>query len=78
MQQHYSADFDKVFQLGRIGQSSKWTEKSLLQLNDEMVLGFTQRDLEGIWVKFDPNEERALSKGEVKRVFGVRFEKGNY
>jgi hypothetical protein len=35
--------------MGLIGKSTKWTAKSLGSVNDEMVLGFTQNELEQVW-----------------------------
>jgi hypothetical protein len=49
MDSQYDGNFERVYKMGLICKSTKWTAKSLGSVNDEMVLGFTQNELEQVW-----------------------------
>ena len=76
LQEHYKSDFDILYKIGlEKNKSQKWTVKSVIRVNDELVLGFTEKELEEIWESLDKNADVSLSKSEIAEIFGLKYDK---
>lgn len=43
LKEHYKSDFERLYKMGLHGKAQKWTIKSINEINEEVVLGFTEK-----------------------------------